>query len=35
MGEAGVNIEVTYTAVDNHLALVPNDLDKARRALMI
>jgi len=33
LGEAGVNIEVTYRAVDNHLAVVPNDIAKAQAAL--
>ena len=33
LGEAGVNIEVIYLALDNHLAVVPNDIDKARAAL--
>ena len=28
--QAGVNIEVIYLALDNHLAIVPNDMAKAR-----
>jgi len=35
LGEAGVNIEVIYMAVDNQLAIVPNDMAKARAALKI
>ena len=35
LGEAGVNIEVVYMAIDNHLAIVPNDFEKARDALRI
>lgn len=33
LGEAGVNIEVVYMATDNRLAIVPNDLEKARDVL--
>jgi len=33
LGEAGVNIEVIYLALDNQLAVVPNDIAKARAAL--
>jgi len=33
LGEAGVNIEVIYMAIDNHVAVVPNDIEKARAAL--
>lgn len=33
LGEAGVNIEVIYMAVDNQLAIVPNDISRARAAL--
>jgi hypothetical protein len=33
LGEAGVNIEVIYMALDNQLAIVPNDIAKARAAL--
>ena len=33
LGDAGVIIEVIYMAVDNHLAVVPNDLTKAQAAL--
>ena len=33
LGEAGVNIEVIYMAVDNHLAVVPNDIAKAQAVL--
>jgi hypothetical protein len=35
LGEAGVNIEVIYTAIDNRLALVTSDMPKAREALSI
>jgi len=33
LGEAGVNIEVIYLALDNQLAIVPNDIARARAAL--
>jgi len=33
LGEAGVNIEVIYLALDNQLAVVPNDIARARAAL--
>jgi len=33
LGQAGVNIEVIYIALDNQLAIVPNDIVKARAAL--
>jgi hypothetical protein len=33
LGQAGVNIEVIYMAVNNHLVIVPNDIEKARAAL--
>jgi len=33
LSEAGVNIEVIYLALDNQLAVVPNDIARARAAL--
>ena len=35
LGDAGVNIEVIYLALDNQLAVVPNDIAKARAALTV
>ena len=33
LGEAGVNIEVIYLALGNQVAIVPNDIARARAAL--
>jgi len=33
LASAGVNIEVIYMAVDDHLAVVPNHIAKAQAAL--